>query len=99
METSIIKNLIVSYFDTVRKSINDMVPKTVMAFLVNKAKSQAQNILVQRIYSDSDGLKEMLNEDFETKQQRDKTEQMVQTLRSSLDFLNDVRDFYFEEAE
>lgn len=39
METTIIKGLITSYFDTVRKSINDMVPKTIMAFLVNKAKN------------------------------------------------------------
>ena len=68
METSIIKNLILSYFDTVRKSINDMVPKTIMAFLVNKAKNQAQNILVQRIYSDQGSLQELLTEDFETKQ-------------------------------
>jgi len=43
METTIIKSLIVSYFDTVRKTVNDMVPKTVMALLVNKAKNQSQN--------------------------------------------------------
>ena len=42
METTMIKNLIRSYFGTVRKSMNDMVPKTVMAFLVNKSKTQAQ---------------------------------------------------------
>jgi dynamin 1-like protein len=41
METNIIKNLILSYFDTVRKSMNDIVPKTIMAFLVNKSKNQA----------------------------------------------------------
>lgn len=40
-ETQMIKSLIVSYFDTVRKTMNDMVPKTVMAFLVNKSKNQA----------------------------------------------------------
>ena len=39
MEVTIIKNLIISYFDTVRKTINDMVPKTIMAFLVNKSKN------------------------------------------------------------
>ncbi len=46
MESTLIKNLIVSYFDTVRKSMNDMVPKTIMAFLVNKSKNQAQRVLV-----------------------------------------------------
>jgi hypothetical protein len=39
METNWMKNLIISYFGTVRKSMNDMVPKTVMAFLVNKSKN------------------------------------------------------------
>ena len=46
MEINIIKNLIVSYFDTVRKTMNDMVPKTIMAFLVNKSKNEAQRCLV-----------------------------------------------------
>lgn len=41
METRMIKNLIVSYYGTVRKTMNDMVPKTIMAFLVNKSKNQA----------------------------------------------------------
>ena len=41
LETRIIKSLIVSYFNTVRKSMNDMVPKTIMAFLVNKTKNLA----------------------------------------------------------
>lgn len=39
LEVQIVKSLIVSYFDTVRKSMNDMVPKTIMAFLVNKTKA------------------------------------------------------------
>jgi hypothetical protein len=46
MEITMTKNLIRSYFGTVRKSMNDMVPKTVMAFLVNKSKNQAQRELV-----------------------------------------------------
>jgi dynamin 1-like protein len=56
METSMIKNLIMSYFGTVRKTMNDMVPKTVMAFLVNKSKNQAQRQLVQCIYKDGQDL-------------------------------------------
>jgi len=52
METQMIKSLITSYFNTVRKTMNDMVPKTVMAFLVNKSKNTAQRSLVQRIYAD-----------------------------------------------
>lgn len=47
MEIYIIKNLISSYFDIVRKNLNDMVPKTIIAMLVNKTKNSAQRELVQ----------------------------------------------------
>ena len=53
LETHIIKSLIISYFNTVRKSMNDMVPKTVMAFLVNKTKNMAQRELVAALYNDN----------------------------------------------
>lgn len=46
METKIIKNLIHSYFNVVRKNVNDSVPKTIMAFLVNQVKKIAQRELV-----------------------------------------------------
>lgn len=98
MEATLIKNLIVSYFDTVRKSMNDMVPKTIMAFLVNKSKNNAQRVLVQKIYNDGQHLDNFLSEDHETRLRREKCEAMVKTLRQSLEFLNEVRDFYFEEA-
>lgn len=39
MEIHIIKNLITSYFNIVRKNLNDLVPKTVIAMLVNRTKN------------------------------------------------------------
>jgi len=38
-------------------------------------------------------------EDTETVQRRQKLEVIVNSLRESLNFLNDVRDFYFEEVQ
>ena len=96
LEVHIIKSLIVSYFDTVRKSMNDMVPKTVMAFLVNKTKTLAQRELVAAIYNDKVDLKTLLGEDSATMKKREHCKEMVQTLRKSLEFLSEVRDFYFE---
>jgi len=96
LETHIIKSLIISYFNTVRKSMNDMVPKTVMAFLVNKTKNLAQRELVSALYNDSVDLKQLLSEDNATVKKREACQEMVTTLRKSLEFLNEVRDFYFE---
>lgn len=52
---------------------------------------------MQQIYNDGCNLEQFLSEDLETRQKRDKVEAMVATLKSSLEFLNEVRDFYFEE--
>ena len=41
METKVIKNLIASYFKIVKTSMTDLVPKAVMAFLVNDTKNKA----------------------------------------------------------
>ena len=41
METRMIQNLIASYFDLVKKNIADLVPKTIMAFLVNESRKIA----------------------------------------------------------
>jgi hypothetical protein len=38
METRIIQNLIHSYFNIVKTNISDMVPKSVMAFLINESR-------------------------------------------------------------
>ena len=96
LETHIIKNLIVSYFNTVRKSMNDMVPKTIMAFMVNKTKNLAQRELVSALYNDSVDLRALLSEDSATVRKREAAQEMVEVLRKSLEFLNEVRDFYFE---
>lgn len=42
IETGIIKSLIESYFIIVRKNFTDLVPKTVMYFLVNHARDSMQ---------------------------------------------------------
>ena len=50
IETEIIKSLMASYFNIVRKNFQDLVPKTIMAFLVNHAKENIQSCLVQTLY-------------------------------------------------
>ena len=54
IETTVIKNLIQSYFDLTKINIQDLVPKTIMAFLVNESKKKAQAELVDQIYKQGD---------------------------------------------
>ena len=62
METKVIKNLIQSYFDLVKKNIADMVPKTIMCFLITESRKKAQAELVELIYKRSN-LNELVVED------------------------------------
>ena len=84
METRVIKNLITSYFNVVRKNINDMVPKTIMAFLVNKSKNNSQKELVAALYSGEMDIDDLLNEDEATKRKREVCKNMIETLKESL---------------
>ena len=97
MEITIIKNLISSYFNVVRKNLNDIVPKTVIAMLVNKTKNQAQRELVAQIYTADADFKSLLVEDQGTQKKREACEEMVGSLEHCMDFLNEVREYYFEE--
>jgi dynamin 1-like protein len=49
-ETDMIKRLIVSYFNVVKKNINDSVPKTIVTFLVNHCRNSCEKILVNNLY-------------------------------------------------
>ncbi len=47
------------------------------------------------IYNDQVELQSLLVEDANTKNKREACKEMVETLKKSLEFLNEVRDFYF----
>ena len=62
METKVIKNLISSYYRIVKINISDLVPKAIMAFLVNDIKNKAHMALVEKVYLKTD-LESLLVED------------------------------------
>lgn len=89
METIIIQNLIQSYFAIVKKNVADLVPKTIMAFLVNESKQIAQRELVSEIYKQGN-LEELLIEDPVISQTREQRKKEIGALRVAQGLLNDV---------
>ncbi|EIE79645.1 hypothetical protein RO3G_04350 [Rhizopus delemar RA 99-880] len=71
LETQLIRTLITSYFNIVRKNIQDLVPKSIMHLLVNHSRESVQNRLVSALYKE-DKFNELLQEDETIANEREK---------------------------
>ncbi|KAL7628174.1 Dynamin- GTPase protein [Parahypoxylon ruwenzoriense] len=89
METELIRALISSYFNIVRESIADQVPKAVMHLLVNHCKDVVQNRLVSDLYKEA-LFEELLYEDDGVKKEREKCEKLLQTYREAAKIIGEV---------
>lgn len=89
METELIRALISSYFNIVRESIADQVPKAIMHLLVNHCKDVVQNRLVSELYKES-LFEELLYEDDAVKKEREKCEKLLQTYREAAKIIGEV---------
>ncbi|KAI0599315.1 dynamin-A [Biscogniauxia sp. FL1348] len=89
METELIRALISSYFNIVRESIADQVPKAIMHLLVNHCKDVVQNRLVSELYKES-LFEELLYEDDGVKKDREKCEKLLQTYREAAKIIGEV---------
>eukprot|EP00979_Chaetoceros_neogracilis_P009276 scaffold2099_cov258-Chaetoceros_neogracile.AAC.5 len=92
VEMEIIKSLIESYFNIIRKNFIDMVPKTIMYFLVNHVRDAMQNELVAELYRDIE-LPTLMQEADDVAQRRKSCVEMKELLATVLDVVNEVRDF------
>ncbi len=89
LETELIRRLIASYFNIVRETIADQVPKAVMHLLVNHSKDVVQNRLVSELYKE--GLfEELLYEDDAVRQEREKCEKLLGTYREAAKIVGEV---------
>lgn len=89
METELIQRLISSYFNIVRETIQDQVPKAVMHFLVNHSKDAIQNRLVTELYKE-DYFSDLLYEDDAIKAERVKCERLLKTYREAAKIISEV---------
>ncbi|KAL5364516.1 Dynamin central region-domain-containing protein [Aspergillus floccosus] len=89
LETELIRRLISSYFDIVRETIADQVPKAIMHLLVNHSKDVVQNRLVSELYKE-DLFAELLYEDDGIKAEREKCEKLLETYKEAAKIVGEV---------
>lgn len=89
METNLIRSLIASYFNIVRQTIQDLVPKAIMHFLVNNTSQQVQNRLVATLYK-PDLFGELLNEDETLVAERARVKALLDAYKDAFKTLSEV---------
>ncbi|KAK9675105.1 Dynamin- GTPase protein [Basidiobolus ranarum] len=89
MEAQLIKALITSYFNIVRKSIQDIVPKTIMHLLINCTRENLQNRLISELYK-QDAFEDLLVEDENIVAERDKCKTMLEIYRKAFSIINEA---------
>ncbi|KAI9302153.1 Dynamin central region-domain-containing protein [Cunninghamella echinulata] len=89
METEVIKLLIQSYYNIVKRTMIDMVPKAIMLNLVSHAKEELQRELLTELYK-ADVLDELLEESEFTKQRRKECKKMIEALQKAEEIVGSV---------
>ena len=89
METQLICSLISLYFNIVRQSIQDIIPKAIMHFLVNHMAQQVQNRLVALLYK-PELFADMLNEDEVLVAERTRVKVLLDAYKEAFKMLSDV---------
>lgn len=89
LETELIRRLISSYFNIVRETIADQVPKAIMHLLVNHSKDGVQNRLVSELYKE-ELFQELLYEDDAIKSEREKCEKLLSTYKEAAKIIGEV---------
>ncbi|KJY00017.1 dynamin GTPase Dnm1 like protein [Zymoseptoria brevis] len=89
LETELIRRLISNYFNIVRETIADQVPKAVMHLLVNHSKDVVQNRLVSELYREA-LFEELLYEDDGVREEREKCEKLLSTYKEASKIIGEV---------
>ncbi|CAI0556974.1 unnamed protein product [Linum tenue] len=89
IEITAIKLLLRSYYDIVRRNISDLVPKTVMHFLVQHAKRELHNILIKKLYREN-LFEEVLQEPDEIALKRKRTRETLKVLQQAFRTLEEL---------
>jgi hypothetical protein len=80
VETEVIKLLILSYFNIVKRTSADLVPKAIMLNLVNQSREELQRELLAELYK-KEAMEESLKESDLTVSRRKECKNMIQALQ------------------
>lgn len=89
-EVEVIKLLITSYYNIVRRTMIDMVPKAIMYTLVQFSKEEMQRELLEQMYKQSE-LDDLLKESDYTIRRRKECQQMVESLGRANEIVSQVQ--------
>ncbi|KAJ9054495.1 vacuolar protein sorting-associated protein 1 [Entomophthora muscae] len=89
VETEIIKLLIQSYFNIVKRTVIDMVPKAIVLNLITRSKEELQRELLRELYN-SDVLDDLLKESDFTQQRRKECKKMIKALQKADEIVSSV---------
>ncbi|KAF2483244.1 Dynamin central region-domain-containing protein [Neohortaea acidophila] len=89
-EVDVIKLLITSYYNIVRRTMIDMVPKAIMLNLVEHSKEDMQRELLEQMYRQTE-LDDLLKESDYTVRRRKECHQMVESLSRAQEIVSQVQ--------
>lgn len=89
METEVIKLLIASYFNIVKRTVADIIPKAVMLKLIVKSQNDIQKVLLEQLYGNQD-IEELTKENDITIQRRKECQKMVEILKHASGIVSSV---------
>ncbi|SGZ50361.1 CIC11C00000000355 [Sungouiella intermedia] len=89
METEVIKLLISSYFNIVKRTVADLIPKAIMLKLIIRSKDEIQRELLEKLYSSKD-LADLVKENELTVQKRKECLKMVEVLKNASEIVASV---------
>ncbi|KAK4167984.1 vacuolar protein sorting-associated protein 1 [Cladorrhinum sp. PSN259] len=90
IEVEVIKLLISSYFNIVKRTMIDMVPKAIMLNLVSFTKDEMQKELLENMYRASE-LDDLLKESDYTIRRRQECQKMVESLSKASEIVSQVQ--------
>ncbi|CBK22554.2 uncharacterized protein [Blastocystis hominis] len=87
ISAEIVKRILKSYFDIVRKKLIDAIPKAIVYMLVNKVMEQMTATVVEELFNDQ-AVVEMLAEDPGITKKREETQQAIVYLDEAIEKIN-----------